>query len=87
MNTITQAYRTTCIPNRADRIDTLIPPEYVGREIEIVMYPVYDDQPEYNEETLAAIQESRDIMSGKIKAKSYDSMEELYADIDAEEDD
>jgi hypothetical protein len=85
-NTFTQAYRTTCVP-KENRIDTLIPAEYIGREIEIVMYPVFDDQPEYNAETKAAIQEARDIMSGKIKTKRYKTVEEMNADIDAEEDD
>jgi hypothetical protein len=86
MNTLTQAYRTTCIP-KENRIDTIIPNEYIGREIEIVIYPVFDDQPEYNEETRAAIQEARDIMSGKIKTKSYKTVKEMNADIDAEEED
>jgi hypothetical protein len=33
------------------------------------------------------MQETLDIMDGKIEAKEYDTMEELYADIDAEEND
>ena len=41
--------------------------------------------PKYNEETLAAIQEARDIASGKIKAKSYASVKEMVAEIDAED--
>jgi DNA-damage-inducible protein J len=36
-------------------------------------------QPHYNAETEAAMQEARDIMSGKIKAKSYASADELFA--------
>ena len=43
-------------------------------------------QPRYNAETEAAIQEARDIMSGKIEAKRYTSIAEMNADIDAEED-
>jgi DNA-damage-inducible protein J len=43
-------------------------------------------QPRYNAETEAAIQEARDIMSGKIKAKVYHSVAEMNADIDAEAD-
>jgi hypothetical protein len=35
-------------------------------------------------ETLAAIQEARDIMSGKIKTKAYSSAEELHDEIEAE---
>ena len=82
MNTFTQAYRTTCIP-KDSRLDTFIPPEYVGREIEIVIYPVYEE-PQYNAETLAALQEAEDIASGKIQAKSYSSHKEFVAEIEAE---
>jgi hypothetical protein len=84
---MTHAYRTTCIPNRDDRLDTLIPSEYMGQELEIIIIPALDAQPRYNAETEAAMQEARDIRAGKIKAKRYNTMEELYADIDAEEDD
>ena len=41
-------------------------------------------QPRYNAETEAAIQEARDIMAGKIKAKSYYSVAEMNAELDAE---
>jgi len=81
----TQAFRTTCIP-KDNRLDTFIPNEYIGREVEVVVYPIYGE-PEYNAETIAAIQEAKDIMSGKIKAKRYKTVEEMNADIDAEEDD
>ncbi len=63
MNVLTQAYRTTCIPQRED------------------------NQPEYNSETLAAMQEARDIMAGKIKTKRYKTVEEMDADIDTDDDD
>jgi hypothetical protein len=42
MNTLTQAYRTTCIP-KENRIDTAIPNEYVGREIEIIIIPLVEE--------------------------------------------
>jgi len=88
MNVLTQAYRTTCIPLREDRLDVSIPSEYIGRELEIIVLPVFEDnQPEYNAETLAAMQEARDIMAGKIKTKRYKTVEEMDADLDAEEDD
>ncbi len=45
-----------------------------------------ESQPEYNEETLAAMQEALDIVDGKIKTKQYSTVEEMHADIDAEED-
>jgi DNA-damage-inducible protein J len=41
-------------------------------------------QPRYNTETEAAIQEARDIISGKKKAKSYSSADELFEELDAE---
>jgi DNA-damage-inducible protein J len=40
--------------------------------------------PRFNRETEAAIQEARDIMSGKADAKSYSSSRELFDDLDAE---
>lgn len=43
-------------------------------------------QPRYNAETEAAIQEARDIRAGKVKAKVYNSVAEMNADIDAEDD-
>jgi len=42
--------------------------------------------PKYNEETLVAMREARDIASGKIQAKSYNSLAELNAELDAEYD-
>ena len=41
-------------------------------------------QPRYNVETESAIQEARDIMNGKVKAKVYHSAAEMNAEIDAE---
>jgi DNA-damage-inducible protein J len=41
-------------------------------------------QPRYNAETEAAMQEARDIMSGKIQAKAYTSLEEMHRELDAE---
>jgi DNA-damage-inducible protein J len=38
----------------------------------------------FNAETEAAMQEARDIMSGKIKVKTYKSARELSAELDAE---
>jgi len=82
---VLQAYRTTCVP-KASRLDTVIPSEYIGRKLEITIIP-YEDEPEYNAETLEALQEAKDIISGKIKTKRYKTVEEMDADIDAEEDD
>ncbi len=39
-------------------------------------------QPRFNEETEDAIQEARDIMGGKLEAKSYGTFDELLADIE-----
>ncbi len=41
-------------------------------------------QPDYNNKTEAAIQEARDIASGKIPAKSYVSVRELFEELDRE---
>ena len=43
-------------------------------------------QRRYNRETEEAMQEARDIMSGKIESKSYSSFQELVDEINAEED-
>jgi DNA-damage-inducible protein J len=42
--------------------------------------------PKYNDETLTAMKEARDIASGKIQAKSYNSLAELNEKLDAEYD-
>ncbi len=44
-------------------------------------------RPMYNAETLTAMQEARDISSGKIKTKSYSSAKELLDELDNETDD
>jgi len=44
-------------------------------------------QPRYNAETESAMQEALDIISGKVKAKTYLSVAEMNADIDAIHDD
>jgi len=45
-------------------------------------FSIQDCEP--NEETLAALQEARDIASGKIKVKSYSSHKDLFAELEAE---
>lgn len=42
--------------------------------------------PQYNAETLAAIQEARDIIAGKVPAKSYNTVAELMEDLNSEDD-
>ena len=37
--------------------------------------------PKFNAETLAAMEEARDIMSGKIQATSYNTADELFKDM------
>ena len=39
-------------------------------------------KPKFNQETLDAMQEALDIRAGKIQAKRYDSVEEMFADDD-----
>jgi DNA-damage-inducible protein J len=46
--------------------------------------PFQPHQPQYNAETEAAIQEARDIIAGKIQARSYSSYEEFEAEMMAE---
>ena len=41
--------------------------------------------PRFNQETETAIQEARDIMSGKVEAKSYSSARELFDELDSED--
>jgi hypothetical protein len=87
MTTLQQAFRAVCVP-QADRLNMRIPREYIGQEVEVIVLPTWKKcPPDYNEETLAAMQETLDIMDGKIKVKSYATVEEMNADIDAEEDD
>ena len=40
--------------------------------------------PMYNQETLAAMQEARDIADGKVQSKSYSSLQEMIKEIDEE---
>ena len=40
--------------------------------------------PRYNRETEEAIQEAKDIMSGKISSKTYSSSRELFDELDTE---
>ncbi len=42
---------------------------------------------QFNEETLAAMQEALDMAAGKIKAKQFNSFEELLADLMSDDDD
>ena len=41
--------------------------------------------PRYNDETLAAMKEARDIASGKIQTKSYASVKEMVAELGSED--
>ena len=41
--------------------------------------------PKYNEETLSAMLEARDIANGKIKTKSYSSVKEMVAELDSDD--
>ena len=54
---------------------------FLHKAIQVGGMPFELRQPKYNTETEEAIQESKDIMQGKIKAKSYASVEEMIADI------
>ena len=43
--------------------------------------------PQYNAETLAAIKEARDIISGKVPSKSYGSINELMEALNSDDED
>lgn len=43
--------------------------------------------PQYNAETIAAIQEARDIIAGKVPVKSYNSVAELMEDLNSDDED
>lgn len=47
-------------------------------------FPFQPKQTRYNKETEAAIQETRDIISGKSKTKSYATIKELVDDLGLE---
>jgi len=42
MNILTRAFRTTCIP-KANRLDTIIPSEYIGLKLEIIVLPLAEE--------------------------------------------
>lgn len=41
--------------------------------------------PRPNAETLAAIQEADDIIAGRIQAKAFDNLDDLFADLEADD--
>ena len=47
-------------------------------------FPFQPKQPRYNAETEAAIQETKDILAGKVKAKSYANVKEMIEDLGLE---
>jgi len=49
-------------------------------------FPFVIKQPRFNKETEDAMQEARDILAGKIQAKTYHSVEELFNELDKEDD-
>lgn len=48
-------------------------------------FPFQPKRPRYNRETVMAMQEARDIMAGKVEVKRYSSLNDILADIDAED--
>ena len=50
----------------------------------INIFPFQPKQPRYNAETEAAIQETKDILAGKVKAKSYANVKEMIEDLGLE---
>ena len=58
---------------------------FLRQSISVGGLPFELRQPRYNAETEAAIQEANDIMTGKLKVKSYSSVAEMNADIDSDD--
>lgn len=48
-------------------------------------FPFAIKQPRYNPDTEASIKEARDIISGRVKTKSYDSARELFESLDTDD--
>jgi len=48
-------------------------------------FPFSVKQPRYNEETLVAIKEAREILSGRRDARRYSSARDLFDELDAED--
>ena len=48
-------------------------------------FPFIIKQPRYNAETESAIHEARDIMSGNIQVKTYNSTKELFDELEVED--
>ena len=57
---------------------------FLRQSIMVGGLPFEMKQPRYNAETEAAMQEAREIISGKRKAKKYSSADELFMELDAE---
>ena len=54
---------------------------FLHKSIQVGGMPFELRQMRYNKETEEAIEEARNIMSGKQKAKSYNSVDEMLADL------
>jgi DNA-damage-inducible protein J len=58
---------------------------FLHKSIMVGGLPFEMTMPEYNAETLAAAQEAQSIISGRIKAQAYDSVAQMNAALDAED--
>lgn len=47
-------------------------------------FPFQPKQPKYNKEVLEAMQQALDIESGKLSAKRFNTVQEMFDDIDSE---
>lgn len=57
---------------------------FIRQSLDFGGIPFVIKQTRFNSETEAAMQEARDIESGKIEAKSYSSAKELFEELDNE---
>ena len=57
---------------------------FFGKSLMVGGIPFDVRVPHYNKETESAMKEARDIINGKVEAKSYSSAHELFAELDQE---
>ena len=57
---------------------------FLNRSVSYGGIPFEVCDPQYNAETLAAMEESEDILSGKLPSKGYTSAQELFAELNRE---
>ena len=57
---------------------------FLRQSLKVGGLPFETRQPRYNAETEAAMKEADDIIAGRVQAKSYSSVREMFEELDAE---